>query len=244
MTLTNNILIFKVDGESGICYTYHDIQSKAKRLGSGLIKDGFQKGDVLALYMTNSPEYPIILLGVTAIGGIVTVVNTMYNSEELSRQLLDSKASYIITSSSLSLNAKNASGAGILKIYSNGNDSAYEALDVLLNDDGSAFPENVQVNPREDVAVLPYSSGTTGLPKGVMLTHYNLVSQICLSTTDFNQWDSESKILTILPFYHIFGLAIVIGVGMSRGSRLVSIPKFSPEKFLGIIQDYKVIYHK
>ena len=191
--------------------------------------------------MTNTPEYPIILLGATAIGGIVTVVNTMYNSEELTRQLQDCKATFIVTTSALAANAK-ASGAAahVKKIYSLGESEGCESLDDLLNDDGSSFPDDVQINPKEDMAVLPYSSGTTGLPKGVMLTHYNLVSQICLSTTDFNQWDENSKILTILPFYHIFGLAIVIGVGMSRGSKLVSIPKFDPEKFLRLIQDYKV----
>ena len=191
--------------------------------------------------MTNAPEYPIILWGVTAIGGVVTVVNTMYNSEELTRQLQDCKATFIVTTSALSTNAKSSGAAAhIKKIYSLGESEGCESLDVLFDDDGSSFPNDVQINPKEDIAVLPYSSGTTGLPKGVMLTHYNLVSQICLSTTDFNQWDENSNILTILPFYHIFGLAIVIGVGMSRGSRLVSLPKFDPEKLLRLMQDYKV----
>ena len=224
-----------------MCYTYQKIKNKARSLGSGLTKIGFKKGDVVALYMANAPEYPIILWGVTAIGGIVTVVNTMYNPEELGRQLEDSHASFIITSPALALNAKKAAGAAIRNIYSTGNAEACGSLDDLLNDDGSSFPDDVQINPKEDVALLPYSSGTTGLPKGVMLTHYNLVSQICLSTTDFNQWDESSNILTILPFYHIFGLAIVIGVGMSRGSKLVSLPKCEPERFLSLIQDYKVI---
>ena len=191
--------------------------------------------------MTNIPEYPIILLGVTAIGGIITVVNTMYNEEELSRQLRDCKAKFIVTTSSLSKNAK-AAGAAVQveKIYSLGESEGCESVEDLFNDDGSSFPEDIEINPMEDIAVLPYSSGTTGLPKGVMLTHYNLVSQICLSTKDFNQWDDNSTILTVLPFYHIFGLAIILGVGMSRGGKLVTIPKFDPETFLQFIQDYKV----
>jgi acyl-CoA synthetase (AMP-forming)/AMP-acid ligase II len=111
-------------------------------------------------------------------------------------------------------------------------------FDLLLADDGS-WPA-VAVEPRADVAMLPYSSGTTGLPKGVMLTHYNLIAN-CHQVEGFDLLAEDDTIVFFLPFYHIYGLYVVLTYGLAHGATFVIMPRFDLEHYLQLLQDYRSV---
>ena len=114
----------------------------------------------------------------------------------------------------------------------------------LVKDDGSRFPTDVKLDPKEDIAIIPYSSGTTGNPKGVAMTHYNMSS--CLVQLNHGGLISEyyrtGRNLCVLPFFHMAGMLMNMTCGLHVGSTSVTMPKFEPEKFLHTISQYKVSY--
>lgn len=205
-----------------------------------MVKRGFKKDDVLAIYLPNVIEYPIIFYGVAFLGGTVSTVNPLYSSHELARQLQISGAKYVVTIPQLAENAKDAAAlAGARSVIVLGEAQGCESLSSLLSDDGTAFPEHVQINPKEDVVALPFSSGTTGLSKGVMMTHYNLVAGLAI-LFDNNIVPDDAIVLNLLPFYHIYALLVMMGGCLQAGSKLVVLSRFEPVSFLKAMQDYKV----
>lgn len=230
-----------VDAKSGRFFTYSQLKDQTYRFSSALAKRGFKKGDVIAMYLPNVLEYPIILHGAANLGGIITTLNPQCSHEELAHYLKLSRASYLVTTPSL---AEKAFIAGVLEgircIFVIGQAENCESISDLLLDDGSAFPEDVKIDPKEDVVALPFSSGTTGLSKGVMLTHYNLIAQICVLFGKDNSLDDVEVVINVLPLYHIYGLAVVLSGRLRRGDKIVLLSRFEPGAFLQAIQDYKV----
>jgi len=171
-----------IDGPSGRTITYGQLVGAIRLVASSLAKRGFQKGDVMAIYSPNLPEYAIAFQAVAMLGGINTTVNPLYTAGELAHQLEDSGAKYLLTVPPFLANAKAAAAeaGGIREIFVFGEAEGATPFASLLQSDGSLPP--VHLDPMQDVIVLPYSSGTTGLPKGVMLTHYNLVSNVAQCT--------------------------------------------------------------
>lgn len=205
-----------------------------------MVKRGFNKDDVVAIYLPNIIEYPIIFYGVAFLGGVLTTVNPLYSVGEFERQLRISGAKYIVTIPPLADNAKDAAAsAGVTSVFVFGEAPGCESLSSLLSDDGSAFPEHVQINTKEDVVALPFSSGTTGRSKGVMVTHHNMVAGLVLIFEN-NIFPDDAIVLNLLPFYHIYALLLMMGGCLKAGCKIVLLSRFEPVSFLKAIQDYKV----
>src|SRR3990170_6521927 len=167
-----------VDGPSGRTLTYRQLADGVRRAATGLARRGFKKGDVFAIYSPNLPEYAVIFLAVASVGGINTTANPLYTADELAKQLADSRARFLITVPPFLDKAREAAKkSGIEEVFVFGTAEGATPFSDLLQ--AGDEPPAVRIDPREDLVVLPYSSGTTGLPKGVMLTHRNLVANLC-----------------------------------------------------------------
>jgi acyl-CoA synthetase (AMP-forming)/AMP-acid ligase II len=231
-----------IDGPSGRTLTYGQLVEGIKRTATALSRRGFTKGDVFAIYSPNLPEYAIVFLAVATLGGTVTTVNPLYTAGELANQLKDCKAKLLITVPMFLDKAKEAANGvdTIQDIYVFGTADGAKPFSELLA--APSEPPRVTINPREDVVALPYSSGTTGLPKGVMLTHRNLVANLCQcqGMQDWECFGEGDRVFAALPFFHIYGMVVIMMLGLANGSTIVSMPRFDFAEFLAAVQKYKL----
>jgi acyl-CoA synthetase (AMP-forming)/AMP-acid ligase II len=229
-----------IDGPSGRVLTYGDLREQIRALGAGLIERGFERGDVLAVYMPNAPEYAVAFHGAAALGAKCTTVNPLYTAKELAHQLNDSGARMLLTVPAFldaALEAAASAGIGDQVFVLGEADGAAGSFADLLGDP-SAAPE-VDIDPATDLAVLPYSSGTTGLPKGVMLSHSNLVSNLCQIQAAYRIEPGE-RLIGALPFFHIYGMVVIMNQGLRSGATVVTMPRFDLEQFVGLIEEHSV----
>ncbi|MGH7391742.1 MAG: 4-coumarate--CoA ligase family protein [Candidatus Rokuibacteriota bacterium] len=230
-----------IDGPSGRTLTYRQLAEATRRAATGLARLGFRQGDVLAIYSPNLPEYAIVLLAVASLGGISTTVNPLYTADELAKQLQDSGAKFLVTVPPFLDKAREAAAkAGIQDIFVFGTAEGARPVAELLQAPPS--PPAVTIRPGEDVCVMPYSSGTTGLPKGVMLTHRNLVANLqqCEAMPGFDGFGERDVVVVVLPFFHIYGLVVIMKLCLAQGGTLVTMPRFDLTEFLGLVQKYRV----
>lgn len=228
-----------VDGATGRALTAEQIVGGVERLATGLAKRGIGKGDVVAILSPNLPEYAIVFLGVCRIGAVLTTMNPLYTAEEVARQLQETGAVMLITVGPMLERAREAiRGTAVREIVVFGTAEGATPFAALVQDAGPA--PRVDISP-DDLAVLPYSSGTSGIAKGVMLTHRNLVAQLCQAESTLTQY-SDATVLALLPFFHIYGMVLILLLGLRSGSGLVSMMRFELEPFLECIQKYKVTY--
>ncbi|MFN8498309.1 MAG: 4-coumarate--CoA ligase family protein [Anaerolineae bacterium] len=233
-----------IDAPTGRTYTYAGLLGAAQRLAAGLALRGFKKGDVFGVYLPNLPEYAIVFHGVALAGGILTTVNPLYTAHELAMQMRDSGAKYLLTIPLFLDNAKKAAAeSGVEEIFVLGEGEGATPFMALLQN--NAPVPQVAIDPTTDLVVLPYSSGTTGLPKGVMLTHYNLVAnlaQLEALKSPSVELEPHDVMLGLLPFYHIYGMVCIMNYGLNLGATVVTMPRFDLEPFLQTIQTYKVTW--
>ena len=226
-----------IDGPTGRTVTYAGLARTVRALAAGLAQRGFGKGDVLAVYSPNLPEYAAVLHAVAMLGGVTTTVNPLYTARELAEQVSDAGARLLITVPPLLERALEASRqAGVKDVVVFGEAKEASSFASLLQS-GERVPP-VSIAPRTDVVVMPYSSGTTGLPKGVMLTHYNLVANICQTEALFPM--EVERVIAVLPFYHIYGLTVLLNISLHRGDTVVTMPRFDLEQFLQLMQQHGV----
>lgn len=227
-----------IDGPSGRTLTYSQLKDQVDRLAAGLHQRGFGKGDVCAVFFPNCPEYAVVFLGIARIGGVNTTVNSLYSTSELVHQFKDSGARFLITIPEFLDRAKPAAEqVGIEEIFVLGEAEGAQPFSSLLDNDGQV-PE-VSIDPDKDLVALPYSSGTTGLAKGVMLTHSNLIANMVLAC-EMNDIEPGDRLIGVLPFFHIYGMVLILNLAIYRGVPLITMPRFDLEQFLQIIEKYKV----
>ena len=226
-----------VEAGSGRSFTYGQIADGVRRLAVGLHARGFRKGDVLAIMSPNLPEYPIAFHGVASAGGVNTTLNPTYTADEIAFQLNDSRARLLVTIPPLVGKAQEAAAKSkVEEIIVFGEAEGATPFASLLADGPSP---SVAIDPAEDLVALPYSSGTTGFSKGVMLTHRNLVANLVQTTACIDITEDE-KIMAFLPFFHIYGMTVIMNQGLYQGATLVSMPRFELEPCLQAVQDYRV----
>lgn len=227
-----------IDGVSGRVITYADLIHSVRHVAAALSERGFRQGDVLAVYSPNCPEYAIVLYAVALLGGTSTTVNPLYTADELARQLADAGSSFLFTIPPLLVRAREAAEhAGVHKIIVLGDAEGTIPLSSLLT--FQSEPPRVPIDSREEIAVLPYSSGTTGLNKGVMLSHRNLVANL-YQLEDLKAIGENDILLGLLPFYHIYGMVCILHGALFHGATLVTLPRFDLEQFLATIQQYRI----
>jgi len=227
-----------IDGPTDRAITYGQLVAAVRRTAAGLAARGFRKGDVLAIYSPNLPEYAVAFLGAATAGGVNTTVNPLYTASELHRQLVDSKATFLVTIPQFVDRAREAAdGTSVREIFVFGEAEGATPFSTLAAATGD--PPAVQIDPREDLVALPYSSGTTGMPKGVMLTHHNLVSNLC-QTHSVEQLQDTEVLIGILPFYHIYGMVVIMSGALRAGATTVTMPRFDLEQFLELLQKHGV----
>ncbi|MBT3530876.1 MAG: AMP-binding protein [Gammaproteobacteria bacterium] len=227
-----------VDGISGRSISYLQLRELIAKMATGLHLRGFKKGDVFATFMPNVPEYAVVFLGVASAGGINTTVNSLYSTSDLVHQFKDSKAKFLLTIPDfLDRALPAAKECGIEEVFVLGESEGLTPFSDLLDNDGSA--PNIEIDPKKDLVALPYSSGTTGLSKGVMLTHENLIANMVLSCQP-NPVDETDSMIGVLPFFHIYGMVLILNLAIYRGATLVTMPRFELEHFLQMVQDYKI----
>ena len=198
-----------IDAASGRTLSYARLAESVRAAAAGLAGRGFGKGDVFAHYAPNLPEYAVAFHAVATAGGVNTTANPLLTADELAAQLRDCGARLLVTVPPLLEKATAAAErAGVEEIFVYGEAAGATPFASLLQPGGR--PPEVLIDPASDVVALPYSSGTTGLPKGVMLTHRNLVANICQMTRQ--RYREDERAIAALPFFHIYGLVVLMNL--------------------------------
>jgi acyl-CoA synthetase (AMP-forming)/AMP-acid ligase II len=228
-----------IEAASGRTLSYRQLAADVRHVAAGLAARGFARGDVLGMYSPNLPEYAVVFHAVAILGGITTTVNPLCTADELARQLNDCRARLLVTVPSFVDRAFAAATQvpTIREVIVVGEAAGATSYADLVSATGE--PPDVRIDPAVDLIALPYSSGTTGLPKGVMLTHRNLVANV-LQTVASGVSVEQDVGIAVLPFYHIYGMVVVMGVSLAVGATVVTMPRFELEPFLRVLQDARV----
>lgn len=231
-----------INGTTGQIYTYEEVELTARRVAAGLHKLGVQQRQVIMLLLPNTPEFVLSFLGASFLGAVCTAANPFFTAPEVAKQAKASNARIIITQASYVDKVKEFAQENDVKVMCI--DSAPEGclhFSELTQADENDLPE-VEINP-DDVVALPYSSGTTGLPKGVMLTHKGLVTSVAQQVDGENPnlyFHSDDVILCTLPMFHIYALNSIMLCGLRAGAAILIMQKFDIGLLLDLIQKYKI----
>ena len=214
--------------------TFAEFWAAARGMARALQDQGIAKGDMVALYSPNSVEYAIVLHGALIAGATVTTLNPLYREREVEHQLHDSGAKIVFALEAATPLVESVKGhlPKLERIH------ALESVREMARS-AQGEPAPVAIDALKDIAVLPYSSGTTGLPKGVMLSHQNLTANI-RQTMALEMTGEDAVVLDFLPFYHIYGMMVLLNCGLVVGATQIILPRFDPEAALSIIQEQRV----
>jgi acyl-CoA synthetase (AMP-forming)/AMP-acid ligase II len=221
-----------VDGENGRATAYDELAGLVDRVACGLAARGFGEGDVLAVMLPNVPEFVLAFQAAARLGGAVTPVNPLYPAENVAVQLRDSGARAVITVPQLVPVVREA---GAEEVYALGGAPDAQPFESLS---AEGTPPSPAVDP-EQIVALPYSSGTVGLPKGVMLTHRNLTANLLQVAAPF-PIDESDTVLALLPFFHMYGLTVNMNLALAAGATVVTMPRFELGGMLRLIEQHRV----
>ncbi|MCC7304709.1 MAG: long-chain fatty acid--CoA ligase [Alphaproteobacteria bacterium] len=250
-------------------FTWAEIGEFVDRFAAGLQASGVQKGTKIGLFLPNTPYYLIAYYGVLKAGGTVVNFNPLYAERELAHQIEDSETDIMVTLDLQILYFKMekmlhdtrlkklvvARFCDILPFPKNVLFPVFKAADrahvkksdrivwfhELSRNDGAVRP--VPCDPREDIAVLQYTGGTTGVPKGAMLTHYNIYANTCQSLAWFPGVEKgQHRMLGILPFFHVFAMTAVMNFSVASALEIIALPRFNLDEALKVIHKKKPHY--
>ncbi len=247
-------------------YTYNEVGDLVNRAAKGLQQLGVKKGTKIGLFLPNTPYFVIMYFAILKIGSTVVNFNPLYAEREIEKQIADSDCHMMVTLDIEAIYHKLAVvldrtclerliicrmvdilpfAKGLLfpvfrakELAHIPHDAKHVPFQHLINNDGK--PEPVAIDPLNDVAVLQYTGGTTGVPKGAMLTHANLTintQQSCLWFPGFRL--GEEKMLGVLPFFHVFALTAVLNVGIRIGAEIIMLPRFELQQTVQLIDKKK-----
>jgi long-chain acyl-CoA synthetase len=232
----------------GRTWSYKELKQMSEVFAGALYGNGFEKGNRLAIMLPNCPQYLFSLFGTLRTGGVVVQVNPMYVARELEYLLLDSEATHIVILADLypifkQIRKSVATQKAIVVALKPESDIELDEDDVRFETFLQTMKQpapKIDIDPKEDIAVLQYTGGTTGVSKGVMLTHYNFISNI-EQTYDFMFRTLENKpenasIINILPLFHIFSLTCCNFLAISHGGNQILIPRFEMAEVLEIVK--------
>jgi len=241
-----------IDIDTKFTVTCQDLVSFSENIAQHLVCDfNWKKGDVLGMFLPNHSMYPVCILGTLSCGGIVTLINPLNTEGELAKQLKDTKARILITfEQGLPVALKAVNGSNVSHVFVLGGKETNKEQDIeilplehLLMPVAQKKPIQVSINAKEDVALLPCSSGTTGLTKCVKLTHYNIVSNILQTPSnvvlEHQVHPKNEHLIAFLPFFHIYAIFIFVTAGIVNLNTTIVMPRFDLVKFLTAIQEYK-----
>jgi long-chain acyl-CoA synthetase len=232
-------------------FTYAQLEVLSNKFANALIKLGVKKDDRVALFLPNVPQFIIAYFGILKTGAVVTAINPLHREREVEYQLLDSEAETIIFLNSLRSIVDNVLDKTKLEnTIVTSLDEAPETANISSKSNLSSFQQIIEespqtspkakINPREDLAVLQYTGGTTGTAKGAMLTHTNLVSNALAFAAWIKGITAQETFLTVLPLFHIYGMTTSLNVPISLAAKMVLMRRFEPSKALEVIQKHKV----
>ncbi|XP_038897161.1 4-coumarate--CoA ligase 2-like [Benincasa hispida] len=230
-----------INGATGDVYSFHDVQLTARRVAAGLHNLGIKKGDVVMNLLPNSPEFVFTFLGASYRGAIMTAANPFYTAVEIAKQAKAANAKLIVTMACFYDRVKDLAENGVKIVCV---DFAVEGclhFSVLSGADEAHAPA-VDFSP-DDVVALPYSSGTTGLPKGVMLTHKGLITSVAQQIDGQNPnlyYRGDDVILCVLPFFHIYSLNSILLCGIRAGAAIMIMQKFDIVSLFQLIEKYRI----
>ena len=214
-----------VDSASGRAIAYGDLPGEIAATAGALANAGHRPGDVVGVVLPNVPEFAVVFHATLEHGGVVTPVNPALTTAEIGRQLGDAGARFVITSAELEPSVSTAAGSARVLVVGSA--------------DLHGAPVPAEPMGPEDLAALPYSSGTTGFPKGVMLTHRNLTANIVQVEGVF-RCDEDDVLLAVLPYFHIYGLTVNMNFALARGATVVTMARFDLAAFLETIERHRV----
>jgi acyl-CoA synthetase (AMP-forming)/AMP-acid ligase II len=225
-----------IDGGSGRALSYSELDRSVRSYAAGLAARGFAKGDTFGIFMPNVPEYAVAFHGVLAAGGRCTTANPLYTARELGFQLADAGASMLLTVAPFLEVAREAAAHAGCEVFVLGEADGAASFSELLGD--PAATPDIAIDPANDIAAIPYSSGTTGLPKGVMLSHSNLVANMIQSEAVLGV-TSDDVVIAMLPFFHCYGLCVILNLGLRAGATLITHARFEFEQFLDLVERHR-----
>jgi len=218
----------------GTTRTYRQLWSYTRKVARFLQDNGIEKGDKVGIFSPNIVDYAPAFYGALLAGATVTTLNPLYREREIEHQLGDAEAVALFAFSPMAapVEAARPNLPRLRHVW---------PIDGLVELVGGVSEDYrpVAINPREDVAALPYSSGTTGLPKGVMLTHYNIGSNVKQGLA-VKQADSDSVSLCVLPFFHIYGMTVLLSIGIALGGTGIVMMRFDVEQMLHLIGKHRI----
>jgi acyl-CoA synthetase (AMP-forming)/AMP-acid ligase II len=223
-----------VDGVTGRIVTYGDLDDMSARAAAALTDAGLQPGQVVALISLNTPLWAVACYAILRAGAIVTPVNPLLTAAEIRKQLQDSQACTVISASGTDPKLAEAlEGTAVTRHYSldDGPDGLFTAT--------PSGPSALPVIDPEATAALPYSSGTSGVSKGVMLSHRNLVANLVQSSGSW-RLDDGDVVCAALPLFHIYGFNVIMNAALRAGATVITLPRFDLRTYLGIVERFGV----